>query len=1755
MKKIRNVTIILLSFIVMLCLAIGIGICFPAQESSARAAAAPRASTNFVFKDTSTPFDIDGGWTYGTLDKENLMFKAPEYTAGGDVVSFSLLFNGTVITPDKGEAIGNYNNYVNYTMPAGSYRLNVDVSNGGSIDKSIQVAGFEVKNRDVKGNDLLSRTISTLNTAINHKTLEYRKVYKINDYNSLTYYYINDNEGLKTANDIFNNKDNLFGSDLANAFYITPEAGTYWNTNRSKYFTSPEIMLANTNLQKTGTGINWNWTIWYSSYSVWTAASSLASYDNIFEPGEFCIGYSVQANGYDCSMPQNTSGAVRESDYYYKLNLYYEFPVPQVSGLKWLGDGVSLKPQIEQKLKDYDSTLFSKYSIVWGTDELFSDAGDNYKLSLTLNNAIDSHITNTEAKYCLWIIDDTIDDKEGDKVEITFSIAPADNEWVVQPSIQSWVKGTVSENHIVNAYPRYFDSKTNVKFTVYEWNNNVRGTERFNFALPYSEFGGIMRFDKQVTVGGKADSLKNHFSALGVGEYELAVEFTGTTNIKSDGADFVSRSSCRFSVLKASDNWQGDPSIKSWTWNEYSDAKNMLSAKTVYRQNDYLKIVFLDVTASDTATPKLTLYLKDGKYYIKDGTSYILAGKADAEDKLNAFPAGDYKVKITAEETGDYYELSTYAYFTVILAENSWTVSPRIAGWTYGGTNNYLSGTPRYTGSGYTYTVDDASVTTETDFINKLNGLDAGNHTVSITVAGVNNQYGALPATINFDIAQGQYPWKDKDNSAVNYVPKFDLDSLVYNGNANYEIVAPDGATDTFSLIIEYYDALHSVKREDKPVNAGSYSVKITLTKKNGNGEINGNYAPTVQWLDFKIDKAVGNWTNGTAPANGSTVSGTYDGIGSIISAPTVAVNGVYDISYTVTKEGVSARAATGNNPWICSSIDDVKTVLSREGVGTYKIAFKATANTENSGNYEDFQTETTYVISVAQNEWTASYTDKNATYKVNPNLTAFTAKGGDIVYRVNGTAYTTIGALNSAIADGTNFPADIYTVNVEVEAGNYTALSERFTLTVGRASDSWSNEGQLNSGTLAWDWGTTISFTRPTATYGNAYAFVIRNSAGETVATPVDNAGVLTEIGNLNAGGYTLTVTASGNRNYNSISIPFIFEITQAANAVTALSIAGWTYGSAANAPVCTATHGTPAFTYERKNGNDWVSVSVPSDAGTYRVTATVPGTGNYAAATQSTEFSIAKAEATLSGLTIGGFQWNGYDRTTFVQATSNSPSLITYSVYSGTNKLFDLGFDGNGLPDGDSVAAMNNLRAGAYRLVATTAATTNYNPSSDETSFTVTAASNGWLVTPGIRSWVHYLFDDEVNMPYAVPQYGNIAIEIRRESDNELMYSGTMTVTVGSDGEYTYAHTGNTAKLWNAVGGVYVLTVTVSGEQGKYNGLTSSARFDIFTGSTSRPQNYWEEVPSIDSWTSEYQDYTTPAGLPNRWTKVTHEYYEAERTADGFVSGNEIIATITRTYVGAGSPDKIEVDGTMPQKPGWYKVVYTSEYEDGETVYEADALTYTVYFQILEAENSWIETPSIENWLLNGEASVPTTGSALYDSDYVITYRPFDDPDATPVKDKPATAGRYVMIVTAKAKVEGKPSLYCKDIVSEVVFTVSLAVNEWITPPSMEDWSEEFSDQEHNPVAEAKAGTVTYYYYDSNLRLLEEKPTAAGVYYLVAEVEADGYETLSAQTKFTITSAWDETLIIVDIILGIAACAATVVAIIFAKRRKSQC
>ena len=76
---------------------------------------------------------------------------------------------------------------------------------------------------------------------------------------------------------------------------------------------------------------------------------------------------------------------------------------------------------------------------------------------------------------------------------------------------------------------------------------------------------------------------------------------------------------------------------------------------------------------------------------------------------------------------------------------------------------------------------------------------------------------------------------------------------------------------------------------------------------------------------------------------------------------------------------------------------------------------------------------------------------------------------------------------------------------------------------------------------------------------------------------------------------------------------------------------LAGWNYGETANEPTATAKFGTAAFTYATSE-NGTYSETVPIDAGDYWVKATVAETKNYAGATQTLKFTIAKAHSAIT-------------------------------------------------------------------------------------------------------------------------------------------------------------------------------------------------------------------------------------------------------------------------------------------------------------------------------------------------------------------------------------------------------------------------------------------------------------------------------------------------------------------------------------------
>lgn len=119
-------------------------------------------------------------------------------------------------------------------------------------------------------------------------------------------------------------------------------------------------------------------------------------------------------------------------------------------------------------------------------------------------------------------------------------------------------------------------------------------------------------------------------------------------------------------------------------------------------------------------------------------------------------------------------------------------------------------------------------------------------------------------------------------------------------------------------------------------------------------------------------------------------------------------------------------------------------------------------------------------------------------------------------------------------------------------------------------------------------------------------------------------------DIAETNAGTYRAEVAGVDNANYTiegGTNLTKAWSIAKAENEwVTPLSIEGWKYGGTAKTPIAAAKFGTVEFTYSDSEDGIYTE-TVPTNAGTYYVKATVPGTENYDEITTKVSFVISKA------------------------------------------------------------------------------------------------------------------------------------------------------------------------------------------------------------------------------------------------------------------------------------------------------------------------------------------------------------------------------------------------------------------------------------------------------------------------------------------------------------------------------------------------
>ena len=221
---------------------------------------------------------------------------------------------------------------------------------------------------------------------------------------------------------------------------------------------------------------------------------------------------------------------------------------------------------------------------------------------------------------------------------------------------------------------------------------------------------------------------------------------------------------------------------------------------------------------------------------------------------------------------------------------------------------------------------------------------------------------------------------------------------------------------------------------------------------------------------------------------------------------------------------------------------------------------------------------------------------------------------GGTLQYKLDGGSY------NAELPKATN--AGNYTVYYKVKGNNTThsdSSEQSFTVTIAPktvtaavsvepTSYTYTGEAIVPTTVTVKDSTTVIPASEYTVTYGN------NTNAGKATVTVKDQDG----------GNYVVSGTAT-------------FTITKAELSGVTVSLKGWTYGDTAKTPTVSGNLGGGNVTYQYKADNASTYTStVPTNAGTYTVKATVAESANYKAATATGSFTIEPKTVTNAAVTL---------------------------------------------------------------------------------------------------------------------------------------------------------------------------------------------------------------------------------------------------------------------------------------------------------------------------------------------------------------------------------------------------------------------------------------------------------------------------------------------------------------------------------------
>ncbi len=1095
-------------------------------------------------------------------------------------------------------------------------------------------------------------------------------------------------------------------------------------------------------------------------------------------------------------------------------------------------------------------------------------------------------------------------------------------------------------------------------------------------------------------------------------------------------------------------------------------------------------------------------------------------------------------------------EVITATVRRIVSAWAEGTVPPVTKGYNYGGVT-LANPVPEAEEATVVYKVNGTliHVGAGTDYptiVDYLNKQPVGTYEVEFSVENSEN-YTALVSKSTIIITQAPNGWQSgtAPSSSV---------SMQRNGDASVVMKAPVSLHgDVIVTISGSSTNLSFTNPTDEQLAnafaglaAGTYSIVSSVTETPNYAGIS---APTR--LDVLLR------SNEFSPAPSSSLIRTWTTSGvSIGDLPSASLNdGTMTITVTVVGEQTTAPmqfTKTSFATWLAGGENGVQAKV-------YSITYAVAATADDAG----VTANTLLTVNKAANNWNAQTPSGSYywTFGAYDKNFVFTADSGTPTYTIDGETVT--GSLSDAL---NTLPVGKHILRAYIaESTNYSETETRVVeLSVTRGENGWQTE--LNIGGWTWDlnltdaaWTTKWQAPVPqkgdsvnitvTDKYGETeFTFALKYSLSDGVKVVLNEADLKAALRALNAGDYTITAQIPESDNWGGSSeAQKTFTVAPNANDWLggAPVVQGWTYSRPRNLPqlqgVKYGTLSDVRYTYYYVKDSDGNAVSAEiantpvtefDKAGTYKFVAEVDASaqGNYPKLIYDEgSFVVSRADTDWQVLPlVKGWTWNEFDANiNLFMGSASSGGKVTFDI-SRNGKTVATGLE----PDKNGViidnGAIKDLLAGEYTFEVHVAATPNYNARTASGTFKVAPAANRWLTFPRVDMWAVNLWSND-NIPTARARYGVATLTIT-DMSGEHVY---LTVRYDQNGNMV----GELIKtgVEELEGGNYLLRGMVTDIEGKYEGLNDSVVIEVFLSSEKRPDNHWVVYPKISDWTAG--DNTAPA-------IDQAEIYRGEVEKTFYHVTESGLAEVPKSEMNAKG---------YPTLPGDYVLKVKAINSENGVVIEYDTREEILEFTINKRNIVWTVSPNIVDWQLNGAPSEPVAQFNFMneaDSTLTILYRQTKTADGEPidgelVPERPSTPGEYEMVVTATAK-------YCDNRVARISFKVSLAKNEWIDIPVIEEWSE--AEAPKDPLGKAQKGDVVYVYKTLNGVILNEKPTKEGTYILCATVKLEGYEDLYNEFTFTITPQFNTTLLAVDISLACVLCVLTVVVIVFAIRRYKE-